>query len=126
MSTGDNQNLGVPNSKVMVNYAGKIGIKKSQLIEEDKSRDTVTNIIYSWDIIRKYKFKKIVVVTYDLHTRRMISIAKKINLIGFDHISIGSAGGPAYGIKTWQTHSRLTIFIYELLAYVYNRIKGEI
>jgi hypothetical protein len=126
MSTGDNQKLGVPNSKVMVDYALKLGIKENKLIQEDKSVDTVTNLKNSWEIIKKFKMKNPVIVTYDLHTRRMLAIANKYRNLNFEYISIGGKGGPAYGIKTVQTHSRLTILIYELLAYLYNWVKGQV
>jgi len=41
MSTGDNQRLGVPNSRVMVEYAVGLGILRESLIEEDRSLSTL-------------------------------------------------------------------------------------
>jgi uncharacterized SAM-binding protein YcdF (DUF218 family) len=126
MSTGDNQKLGVPNSRVMADYARKLGIKTDKIIEEDRSSDTCTNLIQSLAIIKNKKFKRVTLVTYDLHTRRTLAIARKMGMDNFSYISTGGPGGPAYGIKTLQTHSRLTIFLYEILAYGYNFLKGEL
>lgn len=126
MSTGDNQGLGKTNATVMAEYAFRKGVPKSHIIEEGTSKDTVGNLIYSYKFIHQYKLKKVVIVMYDLHVRRMLRIAKKLKLTDFYWISKGGPGSPAYGIKYFQTYSRFTIFIYELLAYVYNILHGQI
>ena len=47
MSSGDNQRLGIPNSKVMADYALKLGIPSGVIIEEDRSRNSRTrNLIW--------------------------------------------------------------------------------
>jgi uncharacterized SAM-binding protein YcdF (DUF218 family) len=126
MSTGDNQLLGLPNSKVMADYGRKIGIPTRQILEEDKSKTTHGNLINSAEIMKKYKLKNATLVTYDLHTRRSIAVARKLGWRNFYWISTSSAGSPAYGIKAIQTYSRLTIFIYELFAYIFNLVRGQI
>jgi uncharacterized SAM-binding protein YcdF (DUF218 family) len=126
MSTGDNQKLGVPNSKVMVEYAEQLGIPKRYLIEEGKSWSTYENLICSKEIIDKKKFTHVTLVLYDLHVRRTLAVAAKLGWKNFSWISISSQGSPAYGWKYVQTYSRLTIFLYELLAYVYNWLRGEL
>jgi len=126
MSTGNNQRMDVSNSRVMVNYATKLGIPQKYLIEEDKSWDTVTNIKFTDQILQKKKFTRVIYVMYDLHVRRTLAIAKKMGKKDIHWISTASQGSPAYGIKFFQTYSRFTIFCYEILAYVYNRLKGEI
>ncbi|MFC1647158.1 YdcF family protein [Patescibacteria group bacterium] len=126
MSTGDNQGLGIPNSRVMVNFARQLGIPAKNLIEEDKSKDTYTNLIYSQRIVNKEKLKKVTLVLYDFHVRRSLAVAKKIGWNNLNWISTTSVGSPAYGIKRFQTFSRGSIFIYELIAYLYNKIRGEL
>jgi uncharacterized SAM-binding protein YcdF (DUF218 family) len=126
MSTGDNQKLGIPNSKVMKEYAIKLGIPANKIIEENISRNTVENLIYSGQIIKNKKFREITLVLYDLHVRRVLKISQKLGLKNYYWISIGSPGSPAYGIKKFQTFSRGSIFIYEILAYVYNWLRREL
>ena len=126
MSTGDNQFLGIPNSRVMKNYAVRIGVPDYMIIEEPKSKDTYQNLIYSMNIAKEYNLINITFVMYDLHVRRMLKIAKKIGIGNYSWVSVGGNGSPAYGLKYIQTYSRLTILIYEMLAYIYNIIKGQI
>jgi uncharacterized SAM-binding protein YcdF (DUF218 family) len=126
MSTGDNQQLGVPNSQVMVKYAVKLGIPGKNLFEEDQSRNTVGNLINSLNIAKAHNCRNITLVLYDLHVRRTLAIAHKLNFHNLHWISVGSSGSPAYGIKALQTSSRFSIFIYELFAYGYNLLSGQI
>jgi uncharacterized SAM-binding protein YcdF (DUF218 family) len=126
MSTGDNQGLGIPNSRVMVDYGKRIGISNNMLFEEGKSWNTYDNLRFSEKIARRHKVKHITLVTYDLHTRRTVEVARKLGWKDFFWISVSSSGSPAYGIKKFQTYSRLTIFLYELMAYLYNFLRGEL
>jgi len=124
MSTGDNQWLGIPNSTVMVAYAARRGIPRENLIEEDRSRNTYQNLLYSMEIIQREGLRQPTLVTIDLYTRRAVATARKLGWQDFYWLSAYSKGEPAYGYKWLQTHSRLTIFCYELAAMVYSKMKG--
>jgi len=124
MSTGDNQWLGIPNSKVMVEYAARRGIPRENLIEEDRSRNTYQNLRYSMDIIKQEGWQQPTLVTIDLYTRRAVSTARKLGWTDFYWLSVYSKGEPAFGYKWLQTHSRFTIFCYEMAAMVYSKIMG--
>jgi hypothetical protein len=124
MSTGDNQGLGVANSKVMVDYAVRLNVPRENLIEEDRSRNTRENLLYSMEIIEREKLRQPTLVTLDLYTRRAVATAKKLGWRDFYWVSVFSPGEPAYGLKRWQTHSRGTIFCYELAAMFYSKIVG--
>ncbi len=124
MSTGDNQGLGVANSIVMVEYAERLGVPRENLIEEDRSRNTRENLLYSMKIIERKKFKQPTLVTLDLYTRRAVATAKKLGWQDFFWLSAFSPGEPAYGMKRWQTSSRGTILAYELAAMLYSKIVG--
>lgn len=126
VSTGDNQNLGVPNSEVMKKYAISLGIPKEKIIEEDKSLDAYENLLYSRKIIEREGFKKPTLVALDLHSRRAVALAKKQGWEDFYWISVYSKGGSAYGYKKFQTCSRVTMFIYEILACFYNKFRGQL
>lgn len=124
MSTGDNQWLGITNARVMVEYAARLGIPRENLIEEDCSRNTYENLRYSLDIIRREHLRQPTLVTLDLYTRRAVATAKKLGWENFYWLSAYSEGEPAYGYKWLQTHSRLTIFCYEVAAMVYSKMVG--
>lgn len=124
MSTGDNQFLGIPNSAVMADYAIRLGVPRENIIEEDRSLNTYQNLAYSMDIIQALGLQQPTLVTIDLYTRRAVATAKKMGWKDFYWLSVYSAGEPAYGYKWLQTHSRLTIFGYELGAMVFSKLAG--
>jgi DUF218 domain len=124
MSTGDNQWLGIPNSKVMVEYAMRLGVPRENLIEEDRSLNTRENLLYSMDIIQAEHLQQPTLVTLDLYTRRAVATATKLGWKDFYWLSAFSEGEPAFGYKWLQTHSRFTIFCYELAAMVYSKVVG--
>ena len=66
MSTGDNQRLGIPNSKVMADYAVSLGLPRESVLEEDRSLNTYQNLLYSMEIINKQNFSQPTLVTLDL------------------------------------------------------------
>jgi len=124
MSTGDNQGLGVANATVMADYAASLGVPRANLIEEDRSRNTWQNLRYSMDIIQAERLEQPTLVTLDLYTRRAVATAKKLGWKDFYWLSVFSKGQSAYGYKRLQTHSRLTIFCYELGAMAYSKMAG--
>lgn len=124
MSTGDNQRLGVSNAKVMVEYAVGLGVPRENLVQEDRSRNTFENLLYSMDIVERENLRQPTLVTLDLYTRRAVATAKKLGWQDFYWLSVYSKGQPAYGYKWLQTHSRFTIFCYEVAAMVYSKVVG--
>jgi uncharacterized SAM-binding protein YcdF (DUF218 family) len=124
MSTGDNQFLGIPNSKVMAEYAMRLGVPRENIIEEERSRNTWENLAYSMDIIRAQGLTQPTLVTLDLYTRRAVATANKMGWKDFYWLSVYSPGEPAYGYKWLQTHSRLTLFIYEIGAMLFSKLAG--
>lgn len=124
LSTGDNQSLGVTNAKVMADYAVKIGIPRKKIIEENKSLNTYENLLFSRKIIEDKNLKNPTLVAHDLHMCRSLATVKKIGWKDLCWLSSYSKGEPSYGKKYIQTYSRLTIFIYEVMAYVYSVLMG--
>jgi uncharacterized SAM-binding protein YcdF (DUF218 family) len=124
MSTGDNQGLGIPNSTVMAEYAMRLGLPRENIIEEDRSRTTHENLLYSMEIIKQQNLKQPTLVTLDLYTRRAVATARKLGWKDFCWLSVFSKGEPAYGYKWLQTHSRFTIFFYEVGAMMLSKIVG--
>jgi uncharacterized SAM-binding protein YcdF (DUF218 family) len=124
MCTGDNQRLGLSNASVMAAYAVRIGVPAEKVIEEDKSLNTYENLFYALEIIRERNFRQPTLVTLDLYTRRAVATARKMGWEDFYWLSVYSSGEPAYGYKYFQTHSRFTLYVYELLAMVYSKMVG--
>ena len=124
MSTGDNQGLGIANSTVMADYAIQLGVPFENIIEEDKSRNTYENLLYSMEIINAQHLKQPTLITLDLYTRRAVATAKKLGWKNFYWLSVFSKGQPACGYKWLQTYSRFTIFCYELAAMFYSKVVG--
>ena len=75
MSTGDNQRLGITNAKVMADYAVSLGLPRENVIEEDRSRNTYENLLFSMEIIKRLGLKQPTLVTLDLYTRRAVATA---------------------------------------------------
>jgi uncharacterized SAM-binding protein YcdF (DUF218 family) len=124
MSTGDNQSLGITNAKVMADYAVSLGLPRENVIEEDRSRTTYTNLLYSMQIIKERNLAPATLVTLDLYTRRAVATARKMGWTDFHWLSVYSEGEPAYGYKWLQTYSRTTIFCYEVGAMIFSKIVG--
>ena len=124
MSTGDNQRLGLPNSRVMADYAVSLGLPRENVIEEDRSWNTFTNLSYSMQIIRAQNLGQPTLVTLDLYTRRAVATARKMGWSDFHWLSVFSEGEPAYGYKWLQTYSRTSIFCYEVGAMIFSKMVG--
>ena len=75
-------------------------------------------------IIQERNFKQPTLVTLDLYTRRAVATARRMGWQDFYWLSVYSSGEPAYGWKRIQTHSRFTLYLYEVLAMVYSRMVG--
>jgi uncharacterized SAM-binding protein YcdF (DUF218 family) len=124
VSCGDNQRLGIPNSRVMADYAIKLGVPPDNIIEEDQSLNTHENLLYSMRIIQEQKLAQPTLITLDLYTRRAVATARRLGWDDFYWLSAFSEGEPAHGYKCLQTYSRYSIFCYEVLAMVYSKVAG--
>lgn len=124
MCTGDNQGLGLSNASVMADYAVRLGVPLPNVIEEDQSLNTYENLYHARQIIRERDFQQPTLVTLDLYTRRAVATARKMGWDDFYWLSVHSSGEPAYGYKWFQTHSRFTLYLYEVLAMVYSKMVG--
>jgi uncharacterized SAM-binding protein YcdF (DUF218 family) len=124
MSTGDNQGLGITNARVMAQYARSLGVPAAKIIEEGRSLNTDQNLRFSLDIVRAEHCAQPTLVTLDLHTRRAVATARRQGWPPFYWLSVFSRGQSAYGLKAVQTHSRLTILLYEMAASVYSKAAG--
>ncbi len=124
MCTGDNQGLKVSNASVMAAYARGLGVPVENIITEDQSLNTYENLKNAQAIIQDQGFQQPTLVTLDLYTGRAAATARKMGWGEFYWLSVYSAGEPAYGYKWIQTHSRLTLYLYEVGAMMYSKWVG--
>ncbi len=123
-STGDTQGLGLPDSAVMAAYARQLGLPANASIEEDQSRNTYENLLFSRKIVEKMGFKQPTLVLFDLHARRVLTIARKMGWQELYWLTSSSPGEGAHGVKWLRTFSRPAILLYELFGMIYSRAKG--
>lgn len=126
MSTGNNQNLGVSNAKIMADYAISIGMPKEKIILEDKSVDTYENLIFSREIVKENNFKNPTLVCFDLHTKRALMVARKMGWASLYWLSSYSKGDKSNDLRHFPTASRFTTLIYEIISLVYFKFKGQV
>ncbi len=124
MSTGDNQKLGITNARVMVEYAMRLGVPRDRLIEEDRSKDTRENLLYSMRIVEREHWQQPTLVTLDLYTPRAVATAKKLGWRDFYWLSVYAEGEAAFGTKRFQTRTRRTILAYEIGAMAFSKLLG--
>ncbi|MFH1377067.1 MAG: YdcF family protein [Candidatus Woesearchaeota archaeon] len=65
-------------SYLMKKYAVGLGVKSKDLFIEEKSKDTIGNAVFSKSIIKKNKWKNIIIVTSDYHLKRSLYIFKHV------------------------------------------------
>jgi uncharacterized SAM-binding protein YcdF (DUF218 family) len=123
-STGDTQGLGLPDSAVMAAYARDLGLPEAAIIEEDQSRNTYENLLFSRRIVDQMGFKQPTLVLFDLHARRVLAIARKMGWQELFWLTSHSSAEGAHGVKRLRTFSRPAILLYELLGVVYSWAKG--
>jgi len=70
----------IPDSKAMVEILNEFGIEESNLIEENKSRDTSENALYVSHICKEKAFKKIILVTSAYHMKRAAKLFKQTGI----------------------------------------------
>jgi hypothetical protein len=124
MCTGDNQGLGVTNSRVMADYALELGVPPGRIIEEDRSRNTYQNLRYAREIIRGLGLREPTLVTLDLYTRRAVATAHRMGWRDIHWLSAVARGEAAHGYKALHTCCRPAILAYEVLGFVYGKLVG--
>jgi uncharacterized SAM-binding protein YcdF (DUF218 family) len=76
-------------SKLMKDYAIGLGVPSRRIFIEEQSKDTVGNAIFSKQILKKNKWKNVLLVTSDYHVERSMFIfhhvlGKNYNIMASD------------------------------------------
>jgi len=65
-------------ASLMKEYAEYLGITGKSILLEDKSRNTEEDAKYTKEIIEKYKYKSLILVTSPYHSKRAFTIFRKV------------------------------------------------
>jgi len=79
-------------SKLMKSYAIGLGVPSRKIFIEEQSKDTVGNAVFSKQILKKNKWKNVLLVTSDYHVERSMFI--------FHHVLGGSYNVMASDVST--------------------------
>lgn len=77
--SGGNSKNNVTEARAMKNWLQKNDVPHYKIIEENHSKDTVENAIYSMDIVNKKNFNSVTLITSDTHIRRAYILFKKLD-----------------------------------------------
>lgn len=89
VSGGQGPGEDITEAEAMKNYLLENGIAEERILVEDKSTNTVENILYSKELITKDE-AKVAVVTNGFHVFRSINIAKKQGITNVQGLSASS------------------------------------
>jgi uncharacterized SAM-binding protein YcdF (DUF218 family) len=76
-SGGNPDDSKTPESLVVGRFLADLGVKKSQVLLESRSRDTQENALYCREILRQHGFSRPLLVTSAYHMRRSIQAFQK-------------------------------------------------
>jgi uncharacterized SAM-binding protein YcdF (DUF218 family) len=114
---GIGKNSDMSESSIARNYAINHSVPVGKIFIEEISRITFGNIIYAKEIIKKYGFDKIIIVSDPLHMKRAITMARDNDL------NVYSSPTPTTGYITIKTKINFLLyetffyFIYEIYKY---------
>ncbi len=77
--SGGNPKLQITQAKAMKIWLQKHGVPKNKIIEENASKNTIENAIYSMNIINKKNFKSVTLITSDTHIRRAYILFQNVD-----------------------------------------------
>ncbi|MGW7808452.1 YdcF family protein [Staphylococcus xylosus] len=77
--SGGNSKNKITEARAMKNWLQKNDVPHYRIIEENHSKDTVENAIYSMDIVNKKNFNSVTLITSDTHIRRAYILFKKLD-----------------------------------------------
>ncbi len=71
-------NESIASADLMEKRLIEFGIPKNRILVQDNSKNTYQDAVYSKELLKKYKFDKVYLVTSAMHMKRSLDIFKKI------------------------------------------------
>lgn len=123
VSGGITHYAGEAESEVMAPYAEMLGVPAEDVIQEDRSKDTHTNAVYSAAIMQEKGWHTAIVVTSDFHTARACRIFKKVT----SNIEcVAAYRNPVFEGDAYRNLMDFRVIIREYGAWVYNWLRGNV
>ncbi|MFA5052202.1 MAG: YdcF family protein [Patescibacteria group bacterium] len=114
---------GESESEVMAPYAEMLGVPAEEIIQEDRSKDTHTNALYSTEIMRDHGWQRAIIVTSDFHSSRACRIFKKVTL---NIICVAAPQNPVFTGDPYRNVLDFRVIVREYAAWVYNWLRGNL
>jgi uncharacterized SAM-binding protein YcdF (DUF218 family)/glycosyltransferase involved in cell wall biosynthesis len=125
-----------PETYVMTLLAVSLGVPQGAIIQEDKAASNYQNVLFSLDILRKYGYNKVILVTSPYNMRRSALIFRKLTADDMEIMYSAAPQSEFYahggrdkqGKRLWRQASpaQIRAIAHEYLAIVYYWIKGYI
>jgi uncharacterized SAM-binding protein YcdF (DUF218 family) len=118
----------VPESKVMTDMAGELGVPEHVLLLEGKSRNTRENAMNAMETMKQHNINRILLVTSASHMRRARGVFEKLGLKVIPAATDYQIDGHELTILDWMpdagTLSLTTLGIKEYIGYWVYRLRG--
>ena len=110
---------------LMENHAIKLGVEPQNIIKEREAGSTYENALFTKEILEKYKYKKIILVTSNYHSRRSYLTTRKV-FKGSDIGIITVASSDEFSSNWWKKGRSILILINEYAKIVGYYFQGKI
>tara|TARA_Y100000310_G_scaffold345406_1_gene464615 strand:- start:10169 stop:10708 length:540 start_codon:yes stop_codon:yes gene_type:complete len=103
-------------SYYMKQYARKLGIPTKNLFTEELSKDTIGNALFTKPIIKKQKWKNLILVTSDYHLERSLYIFHQVYGNNYTILGEDSKTSLLSKLKRFKTEKEYTLFAETLFS----------
>ncbi len=114
---------GEAESEVMAPFAVMLGVPEDDIIQENRSKDTYTNALYSTQIMQEHGWQRAIVVTSDFHSGRACRIFKKVTQ---NIICVAAPRNPVFDGSHYRNLMDSRATVREYGAWVYNWLRGNL
>ena len=118
-------------AELMKNHAMKLGVDEDKILLDSKASTTHENALFTKDIVEEHKFKSIIVVTSEFHSRRSKAAMEKAlenTLIDGEKVDVKVTYSKEekFNPKWWTSGNSVLILISEYLKLAGYWVKGYI
>jgi len=110
-------------SEIMRAYVELLGVAPGDIFEENASRSTYENAVYSKFIMEEKNWRTALLVTSDYHTERACQVFKKLDI---NVICLAAPPAPSFENDFFRNIIDSRSILREYLATFYYRLKGYI
>ncbi|AZO93334.1 YdcF family protein [Halocella sp. SP3-1] len=119
----------ISEAEVAANWLKDMGVARDEIIIEDRARTTFENALYTKEILEKYHYKRVYLVTSAVHLLRATKVFKKQGIdvipIPAGYLSSHSLGWLDY-LPNRSAFSSNMAAVHEWLGLIWYRVTGRI